>query len=474
MNITPIANYLQVRKINQQKYTTRNINFGMAKLDQVQLSKSKDDYYRQAREDYIGHFWTFHPEDEQYVPKLGSEDADKKHFIDNCSEQEMKEVLSAKKYGINKDQNFYQAGNYDGCCSLGDKYGRLILDEISKLPALEDGEQQKTILSELAKANISEFKEFFFNNIRHCKQQACDAILKADTFLWDTLDTETKYSISTWLTKETKLKLVAQEMEKLPEATSEKSQESTLTGYAQRSDIWGDEFLSLIEGVDKKTLISWMKKDNVFIKKLGVYGVMKLVEIIGVEEFDKLYSKKYGKLFDSFFDPNAKKQAIESFGVDRYKKLYGEKYGDLEKIEYDAYLYCVKNAEYGLEVLKTLKSSKFKELKPEYQADFIIRILNGEIRTYLSGKLDRTTFDDDELQNLVEDYAINNENVSIEDSIKILECLLMIYSELTEKLCGERKRNITERYRIDDRINHYQDRIIHLQVALQELEAQIQ
>lgn len=469
MNITPIANYLQVRKINQQKYTTRNINFGMAKLDQVQLLKSKDDYYRQAREGYIGHFWTFHPEDEQYIPKLGSAQADEKYFIDNCPAQEMKEVLSAKKYGINKDQNFYQAVNLDGYYNLAAEDRHLILDEIYRLPVLKEGEQRKTVLSELAAADIKEFWKFLSYGFANYTPQAREKVLKADTYLWDTLDDKNKRCILYQITEATELKLVTQEMKKLPEAKPNKNQSSILTAYAEADNIGRREFGSLISKVDKETLLNWMKKDNVFVKKISIYDVINLVKLVGIEEFDNIYSKKYGRLFDTFFDnPRDKERAISYFGVGNYKEQYEQEYGNWERIKYDSYLYEAKNKKNGVEVLPELKSRRFKELEAQYQADFIIKILNGKIKPYIYDLM--STFNDIELQNLVEDYALNNENISIEDSIKILEGLLKIYTETVEYY---QPKSIYDKAR-QAKVNRYQGKIINIQIALQTLKAQIQ
>ena len=449
MNITPITNYFQIKKNNQQKYVTNNINFGMAKLDQVQLSKSKDEYYQRAREDYARHFWTFHPEDEQYVPKLGSAEADKEYFIKNWSKQDMLDTLDTNKFGADKNQNFYQVANLDGYYNLPPENRRLILNEIVFLPVLKDGEQRKTVLSELAQADIEEFRSFLGHNLwRYKNPETREAILTADTYLWDTLDDKNKRFILDFMSRETELKLVAQEMEKLPDFTSDESQSSILTAYADADNLGRREFLKLIDNVDDETLLSWMKKDNVFVRRIGVSDVMELAKRVGVDEFDNLYGKKYGKLFDSFFNSYGElKFAIESYGVNKYKEQYEQQFGDWEQIKYLAFLH---DSEYysglKLDVLEALKSNKFKNLDIKYQTDFINKVLNGEIKYFSSGSY--FPFGSAELQRIVEDYAINNENVSIEDSIKILEGLSKVYADMMAQFKSSNQQVSA---------NHYQD-----------------
>lgn len=466
MNISPVTNYFQSKKINRQKYATNNINFGMAKVDQVQLSSTKEDYYKKAREDYIGHFWTFHPEGEQYTCRLESSTADLIHFVENCTAQELQDALNAKKYGVNKNQNFYQAVNLSGYDILDTKGKRRVLDEISAFPALKDGEQRRTVLSDLALGNISKFKHFVGYGLSIYNQRVNDKILNADTFLWDTLDTAGKCFILDYMTTETGRKLMAQEMEKLPEVTSQEDQESILTAYLQKDE---RRFIELIFGTDKETLISWMKKDNVFIKKLGVFRAMQLAKRVGIKEFDKIYGEKYGRLFDSFFNPRCRKIAIDEFGPKRYKEQYEQEYGDWEEIKYDSYLYDLqdaRNREHDIGVLGRLRSDEFKQLKLEYQLDFITRLLDGEFEDNFGRCLD-DIFDNNEIQSIVEDYAMNNEDVSIEDSISILEGLLKIYKSIMEYY-HNKGRNYS------CRVDRYQSKIIDIQMAIQSLRAQLQ
>ena len=467
MRLSPLSFNLnkQVKKNNQQKHVTNNINFGMAKLDEVQFSIAQEQYYRQAREDYIGHIWTFHPKDEQYVPRLGSIKADKEYFIDNCPAEEMKEMLSAKKYGINKDQNFYQAVNLAGYYNLAAEDRHLILDEIYRFPVLKEGEQRKTVLSELAAADIKEFWKFLDHGFENYDLQAREKILKADTYLWDTLDDKNKHRILNYMTEATGLKLVTQEMEKLPEAKPDKDQSSILTAFAK---IDTRDVIKWFNAVDEKTRLKWMKKDNVFVKKIRIHEVIELVKLVGVEEFDKIYSKKYGRLFDKFFDnPRDKEAAIRCFGIDDYKEQYEQEYGDWEKIKYDLFLHQARRIE---GVLRELETERFKELEVQYQVDFIIKMLNGEIKPYSQGMYGLAStynYNGAQIIEIFEDYATNNEKVSIEDSIKILECLLKLYNETIECCKSEGPRYKTT-------INYCQDRIIFVQIALETLKAQMQ